>query len=108
MFALTTVACNFIGIDENDTDEASRVPYNLRIEEKDGEEHLVWDWDGSENAQFVVIKSATDDPDDGFAITEALEDKKYPLEELDRGYYYWVRAYVGGYSSGLGNPFYLE
>ena len=109
IISITITGCDLF-LDNDDNEETVRnVPYDLRIEEIAGEEHLVWDWDGSDEAKFVIIRSATDDLDDGYVITdEALEDTQYPLSELDTDHYYWIRAYVGGYSSGLDDPLYLE
>jgi len=109
LFTITLGACEagiFGESFECEEREALRVPYNLRVEEIAGEEYLVWDWDLDE-AQFVILRSNTDDPEI-FTSSGSTEETRYLLAELDAGYYYWVRAYVGGSSSGLDDPLYLE
>jgi len=82
-------------------------PENLRFED----EYLRWDWDGEGDAKFVILKSETDDPEADYlepVTSQAIPEEEYLMEKLDEGYYYWVRAYVGGYSSALSEPIYYE
>lgn len=78
-------------------------PYNLRFEDK----YLKWDWDGEGDAKYTILKSETNDPDADYlepVTPYAILEKEYDIEKIDEGYYYWVRAYVGGYSSALSEP----
>ena len=111
VLAVAMSGCDFISSSNDVTDGEEVIknyPHNLRIEEVNGEKHLVWDWDGDlDETVFVILRSSTDDSDEAVS-PDSTEETKYPLAELDGGYYYWVRAYVDGSNTDVGDSIYIE
>ena len=86
--------------------ESPSAPTNLRVEEKETEKYLRWDWDGEGAAEFTILRTETDDLTEVDYLEpvteESIEEMMYPIQDLEAGYYYWVRAYdEDGYSSYL-------
>jgi len=92
--------------------QSPTAPENLDVvfDEEADEDYLVWDWNGDKvGIEFTILRSETDDLDEVDYLEpvtqESIEEMRYPLEKLDEGYWYWVRAYdSAGRSSELSYP----
>jgi len=80
-------------------------PYDLEI--NDDDTYLQWEHDDADNVEFTILRSESSDLEEvDFLVPVAtVAETNYPLENLQAGYYYWVRAYdkEDGYSSDLSN-----